>query len=86
MRLPREVAQLSKIGFFPGAVLTSKTEACMLAGCAPGGPGDALPIRPEQATPLARSLGFTVAGLRGEYRRLTRRARRVVEHRFYDHG
>jgi glutamate-ammonia-ligase adenylyltransferase len=48
------------------------------------GPGDSLPIRPEQATPLARSLGFTVAGLREEYRRLTRRARRVVEHRFYD--
>jgi glutamate-ammonia-ligase adenylyltransferase len=50
------------------------------------GPGDSLPIRPEQATPLARSLGFTVAGLREEYRRLTRRARRVVEHRFYDQG
>ena len=32
------------------------------------------------------SLGFTVAGLRSEYRRVTRRARRVVEHRFYDHG
>jgi glutamate-ammonia-ligase adenylyltransferase len=48
------------------------------------GPGDSLPIRPEQVTPLARSLGFTVAGLRGEYRRLTRRARRVVELRFYD--
>ena len=50
------------------------------------GPGDSLPIRPEQATPLARSLGFTVAGLREEYRRVTRRARRVVEHRFYDRG
>jgi glutamate-ammonia-ligase adenylyltransferase len=48
------------------------------------GPGDSLPIRPEQATPLARSLGYTVAGLRAEYRRVTRRARRVVEHRFYD--
>ena len=48
------------------------------------GPGDALPIRPERATPLARSLGFTVTGLREEYRRVTRRARRVVEHRFYD--
>lgn len=48
------------------------------------GAGDALPIRPELATPLARSLGFTVAGLRAEYRRLTRRARRVVELRFYD--
>lgn len=50
------------------------------------GPGDALPIRPEQAGPLARSLGFSVAGLRDEYRRVTRRARRVVEERFYDHG
>lgn len=48
------------------------------------GPGDALPLRPEQAVPLARSLGFTVAGLRSEYRRVTRRARRVVERRFYD--
>lgn len=47
------------------------------------GPGDALPIRPERITPLARSLGFTVASLREEYRRVTRRARRVVEHRFY---
>jgi glutamate-ammonia-ligase adenylyltransferase len=48
------------------------------------GPGDSLPIRPERITPLARSLGFTVAGLRTEYRRVTRRARRVVEQRFYD--
>ncbi len=48
------------------------------------GPGDALPLRPEQATPLARSVGFTVAGLREEYRRVTRRARRIVERRFYD--
>jgi glutamate-ammonia-ligase adenylyltransferase len=48
------------------------------------GAGDALPTRPERATPLARSLGFTVAGLREEYRRVTRRARRVVEERFYD--
>ncbi len=48
------------------------------------GPGDSLPLRPERITPLARSLGFTVASLREEYRRVTRRARRVVEHRFYD--
>jgi len=48
------------------------------------GPGDSLPTRPEQATPLARSLGYTVASLREEYRRVTRRARRVVERRFYD--
>lgn len=48
------------------------------------GSGDALPLRPERITPLARSLGFTVTGLREEYRRVTRRARRVVDHRFYD--
>jgi glutamate-ammonia-ligase adenylyltransferase len=47
------------------------------------GPGDSLPIRPERITPLARSLGFTVPALRAEYRRVTRRSRRVVEHRFY---
>lgn len=49
------------------------------------GPGDSLPIRPEQLIPLARSLGHTVTGLRAEYRQLTRRARRVVERRFYEH-
>jgi glutamate-ammonia-ligase adenylyltransferase len=48
------------------------------------GPGDSLPIAPEKATPLARSLGTTVAELRAEYRRVTRRARRIVERRFYD--
>ncbi len=47
------------------------------------GPGDSLPIRPEQITPLARSLGCTVPELREEYRRRTRRARRVVERIFY---
>ncbi len=50
------------------------------------GPGDALPIAPEKATPLARSLGLTVTDLRTEYRRVTRRARRIVERRFYDRG
>lgn len=48
------------------------------------GQGDSLPIRPERATPLARSLGVSVTDLRAEYRRVTRRARRVVEHRFYE--
>ncbi|MDQ2651068.1 MAG: bifunctional [glutamine synthetase] adenylyltransferase/[glutamine synthetase]-adenylyl-L-tyrosine phosphorylase [Actinomycetota bacterium] len=48
------------------------------------GSGDSLPIRPERATPLARSLGMSVADLRAEYRRVTRRARRVVERRFYE--
>ncbi len=50
------------------------------------GPGDSLPIAPEKATPLARSLGLTVTDLRAEYRRVTRRARRIVERRFYDRG
>jgi glutamate-ammonia-ligase adenylyltransferase len=50
------------------------------------GLGDALPTRPEQIIPLARSLGCTVTELRDEYRRVTRRARRVVEHRFYEQG
>lgn len=48
------------------------------------GPGDSLPLRPEQLTPVARSLGLSVTALRDEYRRVTRRARRVVEQRFYD--
>ena len=47
------------------------------------GSGDALPVRPELVTPVARSLGFTVSELRERYRRVTRRARRVVERRFY---
>ena len=50
------------------------------------GPGDSLPTRPELITPLARSLGATVPELRDEFRRVTRRARRVVERRFYGHG
>jgi glutamate-ammonia-ligase adenylyltransferase len=47
------------------------------------GAGDALPTRPELVTPVARSLGLTVSELRERYRRVTRRARRVVERRFY---
>ncbi len=50
------------------------------------GSGDALPTRPELITPVARSLGLTVSELRERYRRVTRRARRVVERRFYGQG
>ena len=50
------------------------------------GAGDALPTRSELITRVARSLGWTVPELRDEYRRTTRRARRVVERRFYDQG
>ncbi len=47
---------------------------------------DSLPTDPEEAIRLGLSLGFLDApraSLREDYRRLTRRARRVVERRFY---
>jgi hypothetical protein len=40
-------------------------------------------VRAEELARLARSLGTTAAELRDDYRRVTRRARRVVERRFY---
>ena len=48
-----------------------------------GSPGDALPTQAEQLSHLARSLATTPARLREDYRRVTRRARRVVERVFY---
>lgn len=48
------------------------------------GAGDSLPTRPELIARVARSLDRTVPELREDYRRVTRRARRVVERRFYD--
>lgn len=47
-------------------------------------PGDALPARAEQLARLATSLGTTPSALRDRHRQVTRRARRVVEHRFFD--
>ena len=50
-----------------------------------GAPLDALP--PQGSTTLqclARSLDTTPSRLREDYRRVTRRARRVVERLFYD--
>jgi glutamate-ammonia-ligase adenylyltransferase len=47
-----------------------------------GGPRDSLPTDPAAATRLARSLGYRRhprSALREEYRRRTRRARRVVD-------
>ena len=47
---------------------------------------DSLPADPDEASRLARSLGYEVnprSALREEYRRVTRRARRVVERAFY---
>jgi [glutamine synthetase] adenylyltransferase / [glutamine synthetase]-adenylyl-L-tyrosine phosphorylase len=47
------------------------------------GPSDSLPVQPEPLLWLARSLQTTPGELREEYRRVTRRARRVVERVFY---
>jgi glutamate-ammonia-ligase adenylyltransferase len=47
------------------------------------GPSDSLPMQPEPLTWLARSIGITATELRDEYRRVTRRARHVVERVFY---
>ena len=47
------------------------------------GPGDSLPTRLEQLERLATSLDTTSHELRDDYRRVTRRARRVVERLFY---
>ncbi len=48
-----------------------------------GRPGDSLPPPGHHLTSLARSLGTTAPALREQYRRLTRRARRVTERLFY---
>jgi glutamate-ammonia-ligase adenylyltransferase len=50
------------------------------------GSSDALPTTGPQLTALARSLGTTGSGLRDEYRRYTRRARRAVERLFFGDG
>jgi glutamate-ammonia-ligase adenylyltransferase len=47
-----------------------------------GSRSDALPVG-DDLSRLAHSLGTTGPGLRDDYRRVTRRARRVVEARFY---
>jgi len=49
-------------------------------------PGDFLPPRLEDLERLAVALGTTARDLRDEYRRVTRRARRVFERRFYGRG
>jgi glutamate-ammonia-ligase adenylyltransferase len=53
-----------------------------LVGSAPAA-ADALPSRQSDLLHLARSLDTTPSGLREDYRRLTRRSRRVVERLFY---
>ena len=46
-------------------------------------PGDSLPTQPEPLLWLSRSLDVSPSTLREDYRRVTRRARRVVERVFY---
>jgi len=46
-------------------------------------PGNSLPTKPERLLTLARSLDLTPTELREHYRRVTRRARRVVDRVFY---
>jgi len=51
-----------------------------------GTPGDALPVDGDEAEKLGRLLGYDhrpQQSLRADYRRLTRRARAVVEEYFY---
>ena len=48
-----------------------------------GSPGDALPAQADQLSKLARSLGMSPSALRNDYRRVTRRAREVMERVFY---
>ena len=48
-----------------------------------GSPGDALPAQADQLAKLARSLGMSPSALRNDYRRVTRRAREVMERVFY---
>lgn len=47
-------------------------------------PGDSLPVTGPLLSTLARSLGYTASGLRNDYARATRRARRVMERLFYE--
>jgi [glutamine synthetase] adenylyltransferase / [glutamine synthetase]-adenylyl-L-tyrosine phosphorylase len=49
-------------------------------------PGDALPTDPTQLLWLARSLDTTPSELRERYRKVTRRARAVMERLFYGRG
>jgi glutamate-ammonia-ligase adenylyltransferase len=56
-----------------------------LVGSAPAAP-DSLPTRQTDLSHLARSLDTTAASLRDDYRRVTRRARHVVERLFYGAG
>ena len=70
----------------------ARSRSCCASGRAttatssPGSPSDALPVDGDEAEKLARMLGYThrpQQSLRDDYRRVTRRARAIVERIFY---
>ncbi len=83
----RALAQSDVMAADDAAVLADAYEFCekvrnrwFLVNSAPG---DSLPTQPEPLLWLSRALDRSPGGLREEYRRVTRRARRVVERVFY---
>ena len=83
----RALTATGALGTEDAAVLVEAYEFCEAARnrlyLVRGHPGDSLPSSGHQLTTLARSLGTTSTELREQYRRLTRRARRVTERLFY---
>jgi len=87
MEALRRLAAAGAIGAGDAAVLGEAYRFCEQVRnrwfLVSGAPGDALPSQADQLARLARSCNTTAVGLREEYRRVTRRARRVVERLFY---
>jgi glutamate-ammonia-ligase adenylyltransferase len=92
LRALDELEAAGAIGADDAAVLRAAYRFCertrnrwWLVGSAPAAP-DSLPTRQTDLSHLARSLDTTAASLRDDYRRVTRRARHVVERLFYGAG
>ena len=93
LRLPGTMAALGELealealSHADAAALTESYEFCERTRnhwfLVKGTRGDSLPTEPEQLARLARSLGTTASDLREDYRRVTRRARSVMERLFY---
>jgi glutamate-ammonia-ligase adenylyltransferase len=81
------LAELGALSVMDHAVLVESYRFCERTrnrlGLVHDGASDSLPTTGPHLTALARSLGTTGSGLRAEYQRYTRRARRVVERLFY---
>ena len=90
----RALAALTVIGAIPADDAAALQESFVLCERArnyryllTAMPGDALPVDGEEAQRLALMLGYThrpQQSLRDDYRRVTRRARAIVERIFYD--